>query len=169
MRGNRPDKDFCWAFLHYFCGLSIFFLVIGLGYFAFLNSDPSTCYYLPGLNTPATRKDDLLQMAKALAIPIKEGYPVEMARVFRIWFVWGFWTTFAPSALYLVLAVMQWSLNRQVFVDIMAVARRVLCGLLTTGIIAWGVVGALWRFSRPGQVVAGDLLNIHYWGDYEKV
>jgi len=70
-----------------------------------------------------------------------------MARVFRIWFVWGFWTTVLPSFMYLILlAFSQFTKLERTS----TIAMRVLCGLMTTGIVAWAVVGALWRFSRPG-------------------
>jgi len=32
-----------------------------------------------------------MTLANDLKIEIKEGYPVDMAKLFRTWFMWGFW------------------------------------------------------------------------------
>jgi len=60
---NRPSKDLCWQFLQTFCGLTLTMLIVALGYFSFGSPDPHTCYFMPGFDAPATRKDDLLKLA----------------------------------------------------------------------------------------------------------
>ena len=163
---NRPHKEICWRFLLSFCAVCLAMLIVALGYFSFGSPDPISCYYMPGLESPATQKDDLLKLAQNLQIQVKDEYLVDMARVFRIWFVWGFWTTLLPCLLCLIMFVLSHvsKLERSA-----KMATWTLCGLLTIGMMAWIIVGVLWRFSKPGRVVAGDFLDDRYKNDAERV
>ena len=58
--------------------------------FGFLNPDPKNCYYYPGVDIP--ERDPLVLKTTALEMNLKllNGYPVNMAHVYRLWFQWGF-------------------------------------------------------------------------------
>ena len=66
-----------------------------LGKFAFSSPDPKHCWYIDGLNTSAFSVMSAKEIALARNIPVKDGYPVDMAHIFRAWFKWGFWGSIA--------------------------------------------------------------------------
>ena len=79
-----------------FISLCLFSAIYGLylfwiGRYAFGFDDAKNCYFIDELDTPGTSQLDAEQKALALQIPIKPGYPINMAHIFRAWFLWGFW------------------------------------------------------------------------------
>ena len=137
------------------CFIAYIVLFAVVSYFAFHDPDPSQCFYMPGLDVPATREDDLISIAASMHIEVKPEYPVDFARIFRLWFTWGFYATLIP-----VLCVCVFGIFSRI--DALEGAMNCLgmcvCCLTPLSIIGWIVVGGLWRFSRPGQIVSGDLI-----------
>ena len=101
-KGVSSARTNCQNVLAAFCAVMTIMLLTALGYFSFANPDPSTTWYLPGLDAPALNKDDLLSMASSLQIEIEPEYPVNMARIYNIWYVWGFWTVAVPTVLFVM-------------------------------------------------------------------
>ena len=132
--------------------------VVYLGLFAYGNPDPNHCFYVDGLDTPAKSKQSVMILAGDRDIRVKTGYPIDMAHIFRTWFLWGFWDKIfqiSIIAIFLPMALMNKSEN--------AGLRRWLFYIfqtLSTGsFIAWFVIGFFWRFSRGGRVASGDKLE----------
>ena len=65
--------------------------VIYLGVYAYGGVDPAHSFYIDGLDTTGLSKASAETMAKDRGVAIRPGYPVDMAHLFRAWFVWGFW------------------------------------------------------------------------------
>ena len=66
-------------------------LVIYLGIFSYGNPDPVHCYYIDGLDTTGLSKAAVSTLAIERNIPVRTGYPIDVAHLFRSWFLWGFW------------------------------------------------------------------------------
>lgn len=66
-------------------------LAIFLGIYAYGNEDPSNCWYIEGVDTPGRTIAAVQSLANKFDVPIKPGYPVDVARMFHFWFLWGFW------------------------------------------------------------------------------
>ena len=66
-------------------------LIVFLGIYAYGNPDPLHCYYVKGVDTTAVDKNSALILAEDRAIPVEPGYPIDIAHLFRSWFLWGFW------------------------------------------------------------------------------
>jgi len=74
--------------------ISIFYalFIIYLGIYGYGNPDPEHAFYIDGLEKPTTTKTLAESLAKDKNIEIHHGYPVDMAFLFRSWFLWGFWS-----------------------------------------------------------------------------
>ena len=83
--------------------LTVYSIVLAI--FAFRNPDPKSCYFFPGLDQPSRDQDLLLKTAlEQLDVHtytklVKQGYPLNMANVFRKWFQWGFYSISIPMVL----------------------------------------------------------------------
>ena len=90
---GRELKNWSAIVMTSMCCLAYGILIITLALFAFNSADPSTCFYMKGFDVPATKKSDLLDLAKDLkmATHYDEERIVDMARVFHLWFKIGFW------------------------------------------------------------------------------
>ena len=64
------------------------------------------CYYIYGVDTPGNTQQNVNIIAEDRGIRVKPGYPVDMAHLFHVWFLWGFWDKiFQLSILALALSV----------------------------------------------------------------
>mmetsp|Transcript_34 Transcript_34/g.57 ORF Transcript_34/g.57 Transcript_34/m.57 type:complete len:172 (+) Transcript_34:284-799(+) len=132
-------------------------LIIYLGVYGYANPDPEHCYYVEGLDTTAITKPGAEQLAKDKNVELRHGYPVDIARLFRSWFVWGFWS----HILFLVIQI--------VFVPLFLVQTttqtmyKVIYSLLTgvkcCNFVAWFLMGFFWRFSRAGRIASGEKIQ----------
>ena len=68
-------------------------VTIFLGVFAYANPDPDSCWVVRDLENTERTEAAVVQSAKTLSVEITEGYPIEMHKIFSVWFIWGFWTT----------------------------------------------------------------------------
>lgn len=143
------------------CGGTIVLLyalfVIYLGVYGYANPDPAHCYYIDGVDTPATSREAAVDIATQRNITIKPGYPVDMAHLFRSWFLWGFWAniigllfhaTFVPIFFLYEGSFTLKVITYQVF--------QVLHGC--NGLI-WFIMAFFWRFSSGGRIAAGEKLD----------
>mmetsp|Transcript_45828 Transcript_45828/g.60715 ORF Transcript_45828/g.60715 Transcript_45828/m.60715 type:complete len:165 (-) Transcript_45828:316-810(-) len=89
-----------------------------------------------------------------MGIDVPEGYPVEMHKIFRAWFIWGFW-----SKVYLIVTTILFtSLNKWIG-SVSSVLGGISCGLYMTNGLVWLIFGAIWRYSVAGKTAAGDFLE----------
>ena len=99
-------------------------------------------------------KATVLEKAKEYSVDITEGYPVDMGRVFRIWYTWGFWA----NAVAIVGAVATFIISAK-----NAYASKIVYGCTTIGFLVnyfvWIAIGTVWRFSMAGTAAAGDKLD----------
>ena len=84
------------------CSLLYAIFVIYLGIYAYANPDPSHSYYIDGLDTTGMSRMAAETLAKERGIPVKAGYPVDMAHLFRTWFMWGFWGSIAQLMIFAI-------------------------------------------------------------------
>lgn len=73
------------------CSILYVIFVIYLGVYAYANPDPVHAFYVDGLETPGITKETAQQLAIDRGIEVRSGYPLDMAHLFRSWFMWGFW------------------------------------------------------------------------------
>ena len=67
---------------------------ICLGVYGYGGPDATHGFYIAGVDTPSLTIKGAIILANDIGVPVKDGYPVDMAKVFRAWFTWGFWGTF---------------------------------------------------------------------------
>ena len=65
--------------------------VVYLGIYSYGNPDPAHCYYIDGQDTTGLSKTVATTLADERSIQIRDGYPIDVAHLFRSWFMWGFW------------------------------------------------------------------------------
>ena len=127
-----------------------------LGFFAFSTPDPEEVYYVPGLSETRKDPDVALAAAKQLNLKVGKDFPLNMASVFHVWFVMGFWTVLNYTVLTAIALIYSedWkaSLNR---FRIYLILIQVTLGLV---LFVWIFLGVSWRFSDEGRAASGDNL-----------
>jgi len=81
-------------------------LVSLLAMYGFQNPDPEQCFYVNGLDTTSTTRLAAEALAKEKSIAVMHGYPVDMGRLFRSWFIWGFECNMIALTLHLIFVPM---------------------------------------------------------------
>ena len=132
----------------------IFFICEGV--YGFGGPDPVHAFYIPGVDTPAITLKGSVTLANDLQVTIKDGYPVDMAKVFRAWFAWGFWGSFIQICIVgayvpLTLYTKENPVKRMAFLSAQ--------GLATCSTVFWYLMGWFWRYSAGGRIVAGEQLE----------
>ena len=132
-------------------------LVIYLAIYAFRNPDPRHCYYIPGLDSPATTKSTVLILARDKDIAVKEGYPINIAHLFRAWFVWGFWGSVYQIVIFSVFIPLAFTCTYNLKLLLFSGAVAELLSCINT--MVWLILGFFWRYSKGGSTVSGDKLE----------
>ena len=105
----------------------------------------------------------MVQSAKTLSVEITEGYPIEMHKIFSVWFIWGFWTSLTYLTIFAIgLLVAKKSVKYGKIII------STISGFFCTNAVIWLVMGMVWRFSKAGSVASGDRLERTY-GTSDKV
>lgn len=128
--------------------------LVFLGYYAYNNPDPTQCWVVRDLHSAWPTKADAIARADTMDIDITSGYPMEMHAVFEVWFMWGFWTKITLIVL-LLLGFGVYKSGKENAAKIMGFLSF---GLYAAQGIVWLGLGAVWRYSKAGQVAAGDEL-----------
>ena len=130
--------------------LSVFYFIFG-----FVNPDPKDCFYYPGIDVP--ERDPLLLQTTAISMNLKQlkGYPVNIAHIYRLWFIWGFFSLAGSLALLFLLKLGSDLLGK--FKTAIMIFFAVTVAL---NVIAWLILGGIWRFSNSGKVVSGEKLEM---------
>jgi len=131
--------------------------VIYLGVYAYGSPDPVHSYYIDGLDTTGLSKASAETMAKDRGIAIRSGYPVDMAHLFRAWFVWGFWGSMIQIIM-LGVFIPLFCLYKNSF-KVSSRVYMIMQGLNCCSTFMWFILGFFWRFSKGGRVAAGDKLE----------
>ena len=71
--------------------IGYFTLMICLGIYAYANPDPKTAFYIDGVDSVALSLEVITASALKFGVKVRPGYPIDMAVLFRSWFLWGFW------------------------------------------------------------------------------
>ena len=81
-------------------GAAIFTTItVYLGIYAYNNPDPDGAWVVKDAHTVQPTQQDVIFKAAELGVTVPQGYPIEMSRVFRAWFIWGFWAKVAMIVL----------------------------------------------------------------------
>jgi len=129
-------------------------ITIYLGIYAFSNPDSKSCWVVHDLESPMPTKEGAKMKADAMGIDVSEGYPVEMNKLFRTWFTWGFW-----SKIYLMVTSILFGSLGKYCVNASDFLGKISCGLYMLNGFVWIVFGAIWRYSDAGSIASGDKLE----------
>jgi len=131
--------------------------VICEGVYGYGGPDAKHAFYIEGLDTPALSLKGSVILANDLKIDVKEGYPVDMAKVFRAWFLWGFWGSIVQILIVLTFVPIFTLIKDNIKVK--AIVFASVQGLACCSTILWFIMGLFWRFSQGGRIVAGEKLE----------
>jgi len=87
-------------------------------------------------------------------IDITEGYPLEMHKVLKAWFTWGFYAKAAMLAASAIFIPMFWCHEKA-----SVIMGSIALGLYAVNGLVWVAFGGIWRFSKAGSIAAGDKLE----------
>ena len=131
--------------------------VVLLGVFAHGTPDPPHCYFIDGVETPGITKAAVEKLATDRGVPVRTGYPLDIAHLFRAWFIWGFWTSLIQIAFIAVfMSVFRFLENNIVIYKAIALVMQ---GMMCCSTIIWYLLGFFWRYSKGGRVASGDKLT----------
>jgi len=91
-----------------------------------------------------------------MKIQIREGFPVDMAKIFRAWFRWGFWGSIIQILIIVSFIVVYKFVQGHEVVKAMVFLSVQSINCVST--VLWFMCGLFWRFSRAGRVVSGEKL-----------
>lgn len=140
----------------------VIFLVIMLTlaafllYYGFFSPDPSDCFYVKGVESPERIRSNIISVANQLNIKVSQGYPLNMAKTFRVWFISGFFGILVWMSLAVPLSQVNFGQVRSKIDQGMLFCLQ----LLIMSIVAiWLLLGGFWRFSEPGRLSSGEFLE----------
>ena len=131
--------------------------VVYLGVFAHGNPDPPHCYFIDGLETTGLTRATVTTLAFERGIPVRSGYPLDIAHLFRAWFIWGFWTSLIQILIVAVFVPVFRFVETNI--DIYKMVALIMQGMMCCSTIAWFLLGFFWRYSKGGRVASGDKLE----------
>jgi len=120
------------------------------------NPDPRHCYYIDGLDTTGLSKAAVVTMAEERGIQISTGYPVDVAHLFRIWFMWGFWGSILQITLLAIYLPLGCTVTKKEIQSVLWISGSILQTLSCCSGAIWFLLGFFWRFSRGGRTAAGE-------------
>ena len=142
------------------CGILVLLyamFVVYLGVYGYANPDPESCFYIDRIDTPSLTREGAEEFAKEKGIDVRPGYPVDMAHLFRSWFLWGFWSHIVGLVVQLVFVPMFFLCR--VSSAAPHLTYMVLQGANCCNLAAWFLMGFFWRFSRAGRIVSGEKIE----------
>lgn len=81
------------------CSILGLIITVLLGYYAYKNPDPKSCWVVQDLHASALSKEAIVKKAEDMGIEVTPGFPLEMGKLYRTWFAWGFWANMSITAL----------------------------------------------------------------------
>ena len=131
--------------------------IVYLGVYGYLSSDSMHSYYIEGLETPWSTTEQALNFAKSMNVDVNPRYPVDMAHLFRAWFIWGFWSHIVGLIIQLVFVPMFFLCRVSSAVPLLTY--MALQGINCCNMILWFLMGFFWRFSRAGRITSGEKID----------
>ena len=132
--------------------------LIAMGIYAYGNPDPRHCYYIYGLDTPALSTQAAKILAQDRGILVKDGYPIDVAHLFRSWFLWGFWGSIFQVIIFAVFIPLAFVIKQPNVFLYNVLFASFECISVCNGLV-WFVLGFFWRYSRGGRVASGEKLE----------
>ena len=132
-------------------------VMIYFGVYAYGNPDPAECFFIDGVESTRRSRQAITDQAERLSVEVRPGYPINMATLFRSWFMWGFWGSVFQVALVATLIPLCFLMKSQI--PILNISGGILQGVLCCNNIAWFFLGFFWRFSRAGRIASGEKLE----------
>lgn len=132
-------------------------VMIYLGIYAYGNPDPNECFFVDGVESTRRSRAAIIAEAGTLGVEVRPGYPINMATLFRSWFMWGFWGSIFQIALVATLIPLCFVMKSQI--PLLNITGGIVQGVICCNNIAWFFLGFFWRFSRAGRVSAGEKLE----------
>ena len=132
-------------------------LVVYFGIYSYINPDPAHCYYIEGLDTTGMSKAAVISRANELDVTIQPGYPVDVAHLFRVWFMWGFWGSIFQLSIITMFLPLAFILKKDALVILRATGLIFQFLSCLNGSL-WFLLGCFWRFSRSGRTASGEKL-----------
>ena len=131
--------------------------VIYLGVYTFNNPDPKNCFFIDGLDKTAPTKLAAVKLAADRDIPVKSGYPVDMAHIFRGWFIWGFLNQMYQISVIIVFTLI--ALICKSKMPHLSIIYTVFQSMSCLISLLWIAMGMFWRFSKAGTTASGGKLE----------
>ena len=123
--------------------------------YGYSNPDPQNCFYVDGLETTGKTRLEATTKAIDVQITVPTGYPIDMAHIFRIWFIWGFWDKIYQTIAFLPVLYLSLTPTQNKLIKI---AIGILVSLSVLNMALWTITGLFWRFSKAGRVTSGEYL-----------
>ena len=137
------------------CGAFFAVVTVFLYYYAFRNPDPKSCWVVRDLDSAALTKDAIVKKAGDMGVEVTPGFPIEMSKLYRTWFAWGFWANVISTGA----SILSWVVQVTCSEKLGLIGKAVFgCGYCIN-MIVWMSFGIVWRFSKGGKVAAGDKLE----------
>ena len=133
----------------------VFFIYLGI--YGYNNPDPEHAYFIDGVDKPALTREAALSLASAANVTVRTGYPIDMAHMFRTWFLWGFWASAFSIAFY-VSAILLYIFGKKHLSTIKLIG-GVVYAMTLCNTAAWFLLGFFWRFSKAGRISAGERIE----------
>ena len=112
--------------------------------------------FIDGLNTAANTEVSAKLLAAQSDVLIKEGYPLDMAHLFRAWFKWGFWSSVAQVVVLFPVIILLRKSCRKTPANCLSWMLFALNFLSTA---AWFGLGIFWRYSKGGRLCSGEFIE----------
>ena len=125
--------------------------------YGYSNPDPQSCFYVEGLETTGKTRLEATTKAIDVQVTVPTGYPIDMAHLFRIWFIWGFWDKIYQTIAFLPVLYLHLTNKRVSLAP--KVALGILVSLSMLNLAVWIIIGLFWRFSKAGRVTSGEYLS----------
>ena len=132
-------------------------LMIYLGIYAYGNPDPKTAFYIDGVDAVSLNKEAISASATKYGVTVRPGYPIDMAVLFRSWFLWGFWGCVVQVCILATAIPLCFVFKSHINMFNMCIL--VLEAVSCCSSFAWLILGFFWRFSRAGRVTSGEKLS----------
>ena len=88
---------------------------------------------------------------------MRDGYPIDMAHLFRTWFLWGFWGSVFTVSFFVALIPLYMKCKKHL--SIMKTVGCIVYMTLSCNTAVWFFMGFFWRFSKAGRISSGEKIE----------
>jgi len=133
----------------------VFFIYLGV--YGYGNPDPEHAYFIDGVDQTALTKEAAEELASTAGVTVRAGYPIDMAHLFRTWFLWGFWGSVFMIALLATVTTLYIMCKQHL--GMIKMIGGISYAVLFCNTAAWFLLGFFWRFSKAGRISSGDKIE----------